>query len=97
MKYRNLFVVFFSLICIAACNSNTQQTTLKDTTNTATAEVPKTDFSQVTFATKKDTTCGMPLTAGLEDSVQLQGKVYGFCSKECKEEFVAKLKKENKR
>lgn len=37
---------------------------------------------------KRDTTCGMPLTAGIEDTLHYKGKVLGFCSKECKDEFV---------
>lgn len=56
----------------------------------------KKDFSHVVFATKKDTSCGMPLSAGIEDTLQFDGKVYGFCSKECKNAFVAVLKKEKK-
>lgn len=39
---------------------------------------------------KKDPSCGMPLTAGLEDTAHYKGKVYGFCSKECKNEFLAR-------
>jgi YHS domain-containing protein len=37
---------------------------------------------------KKDPSCGMPLTAGLEDTVHYNGKVYGFCSAECKNQFL---------
>jgi YHS domain-containing protein len=37
---------------------------------------------------KKDPSCGMPLTAGLEDTVHYNGKVYGFCSEECKNQFL---------
>lgn len=65
-------------------------TTAKDTT-------AKIDFSKFQLASVKDTSCGMPLSAGLEDTVQLSSKVYGFCSKECKDEFVKQLITENKR
>jgi YHS domain-containing protein len=37
---------------------------------------------------KKDFACGMPVTAGISDTVHYEGKVYGFCSKECKDEFM---------
>ncbi|HVU58873.1 MAG TPA: YHS domain-containing protein [Puia sp.] len=40
------------------------------------------------FDYPKDPACGMPLKAGLEDSTEYKGKLYGFCSKECKEEFL---------
>jgi YHS domain-containing protein len=35
----------------------------------------------------KDPSCGMPLTAGVEDTLHYAGKVYGFCSDECRDEF----------
>ena len=37
---------------------------------------------------KKDPNCGMPVTAGIEDTVHYNGKVYGFCSDECKMHFL---------
>jgi YHS domain-containing protein len=37
---------------------------------------------------KKDPSCGMPLTAGIEDTAHYEGKVYGFCSDECKQIFL---------
>lgn len=37
---------------------------------------------------KKDPTCGMPVTAGISDTAHYENKVLGFCSPECKNEFV---------
>jgi len=37
---------------------------------------------------KKDPTCGMPVTAGIIDTAHYQNKVLGFCSTECKNEFL---------
>ncbi len=37
---------------------------------------------------KKDPSCGMPLTAGIGDTAHYNGKVYGFCSNECKQIFL---------
>lgn len=48
----------------------------------------KPDFASVHFALTKDTVCGMPLTAGIGDTVHYKGRIYGFCSKECKDEFM---------
>src|SRR5579872_5985866 len=45
-------------------------------------------FKALAFDNKKDLSCGMPLTAGVEDTVHYKGKLYGFCSSECKEEFL---------
>lgn len=46
------------------------------------------DLSKLTFAVKKDLTCGMPTSAGVSDTVTYKGKLYGFCAKECKEDFL---------
>ena len=61
-------------------------------TDTAKAKL----FEHVQFASKYDTSCGMPLSAGVEDTLHLNDKVYGFCSKECKEDFINKLKAQKK-
>ena len=57
-----------------------------DSTARATVAFKKTVISLVDY--KKDPACGMPLTAGLEDTTRYKGKLYGFCSKECKAEFL---------
>ncbi len=41
----------------------------------------------------KDATCGMPVAAGIEDTVHYNNKVIGFCSKECKDDFMKDAKK----
>jgi YHS domain-containing protein len=45
-------------------------------------------FTPEMIVNKKDYSCGMPVTAGIEDTCHYKGKAYGFCSKECKEEFL---------
>lgn len=37
---------------------------------------------------KKDPTCGMPVTAGISDTMHYNDKVLGFCSAECKADFA---------
>ncbi len=37
---------------------------------------------------QKDIVCGMPLEYGIEDTVVYQGKILGFCSLECKKDFL---------
>ena len=37
---------------------------------------------------KKDPSCGMPVSAGIADTAHFKGKVYGFCSEECKNLFL---------
>ncbi len=37
---------------------------------------------------KKDPSCGMPVTAGIGDTAHYEKYVLGFCSTECKIEFL---------
>ena len=37
---------------------------------------------------KKDPVCGMPAGSGLEDTIHYNGKVIGFCSDVCRDDFL---------
>jgi YHS domain-containing protein len=50
--------------------------------------LPLRDLKGITFASENDVVCGMPVKAGVKDTAQYKDKVYGFCSKECKDEFL---------
>jgi YHS domain-containing protein len=70
----------------SACNQ-------KPNTEMTSAPISLTDSTKpkITAAmvdNKKDPSCGMPVTAGIEDTVHYNGKVYGFCSEECKNAFL---------
>lgn len=41
---------------------------------------------------KKDPVCGMPLSHGAKDTTSYKEKIIGFCSKECKEDFIKNTK-----
>jgi YHS domain-containing protein len=45
-------------------------------------------FTAAMVDNRKDPNCGMPVTAGIEDTVHYNGKVYGFCSEQCKQAFL---------
>ncbi|MBZ4190538.1 DJ-1/PfpI family protein [Niabella beijingensis] len=53
-----------------------------------TALHPEKMFKNIKFDNPKDLVCGMPVTAGVADTAHYKGKVYGFCSKGCKDAFV---------
>lgn len=38
-----------------------------------------------------DTICGMSLVEGIADTLNLDGKLYGFCSTGCKQSFVKRI------
>jgi YHS domain-containing protein len=89
------------LLLLAACSNGSGTTTAapKDPVKTMAADTAgkSQTYTVAMVDNKKDPSCGMPVTAGIGDTVHYQGKVIGFCSKECKDEFlkdpVAGLKK----
>ena len=87
-----------AMLMMAACHQGGQSADAAagrramDSTAQAAAAFKKTVISLVDY--KKDPACGMPLTAGLEDTTRYKGRLYGFCSKECKEEFLKERTRE---
>ncbi len=53
-----------------------------------TALHPELVFKGLKYDSPKDLSCGMPVTAGVTDTAHYNGKLYGFCSKVCKENFL---------
>ncbi|MFT4156171.1 hypothetical protein [Parafilimonas sp.] len=88
-------IIFMLCMAVAACNATTTNQETAFEAGPAKDSVKK-DFSHIVFATQKDTSCGMPLSAGVEDTLHFNGKVYGFCSTGCKNAFAERLKKEKK-
>ena len=84
--------ILFLALC-TACKESGQQAT--EDTNQETASMNEADdskkFEGIQFATLTDTICGMPLKAGIADTLVHDGKIYGFCATECKQEFAKVL------
>jgi YHS domain-containing protein len=81
-----------SIVLIAAafsCNQPKSVITEKEMeTDTAVKDSAKNSLAKLDFAVKKDLSCGMPVSAGVSDTATYKGKLYGFCAKECKEDFL---------
>ncbi|NNV56334.1 YHS domain-containing protein [Limnovirga soli] len=77
-------------IVLFACNQSADKTAAtKDTTAMTTVDTTvSNNLSSLTLAADKDKVCGMPISAGLGDTSLYKGAIYGFCSKECKDEFL---------
>jgi YHS domain-containing protein len=88
--YNPLFVCLILLTCISfACNQGPK----KELSSPAFPASGGTDSAKQKFTVamvdnKKDPSCGMPVSAGIADTVHYNGKVYGFCSDECKQIFL---------
>jgi len=90
MKRKYLTALAGLLLFVAACNNN-QHTTItekKDTASVKTAVAAEPHYTAEMVDNKKDPSCGMPVKAGIEDTLHYKGKILGFCSKECKDAFL---------
>lgn len=93
------FLVFTSII-LSACVSQTiekenqvnkSDTLIQNGLGSSTENMESTHEKTYDLAlmdNKKDPTCGMPVTAGVSDTAHYDSKIFGFCSSECKAEFL---------
>lgn len=91
---KKIMIFSFAIVAFAACqNASTENNkpATKDSSSMQSTHTEGIDISKLKFASKIDTTCGMPITAGVQDTVTVDGKLYGFCAKECKESFLKTL------
>jgi YHS domain-containing protein len=83
-------VVFVSMLIFLSCKNTNQtkepQTIIQEQNGMGAHK--KALFKNVQFAANKDFVCGMPISAGVQDTAHYKGKIYGFCAAECKEEFL---------
>ncbi len=87
---KKILAIVTATYIFIACNSNLKvepKVEMKKDTVTATKT---TDFKSIAIDYKKDPVCGMPITAGIEDTLLYKGKIIAFCSKECKASFIEK-------
>lgn len=84
---KTFIIIAITIVATAACN-NQKPTETKAGPADSTMKVVKAKYTVNMVDNKIDLSCGMPLTAGIEDTCHYNGKVYGFCSKECKDEFL---------
>ncbi len=88
MKNTSILVSFLVVAVLIISCSNQQ---LNKNTEPDVALVTNTDTVKITAAmvdNKRDPSCGMPVSAGIGDTAHYKGKVLGFCSKECKDDFL---------
>jgi len=84
------FILFASTLIIACANSDKKENAVekKDSSAIMNPKVDSVKFTVAMVDNAKDPSCGMPTGAGIEDTAHLNNKVIGFCSKECKDDFM---------
>lgn len=84
--------ILSTFLLLAACendqNKPTQIKVDETTIGNSKDSIPSKTFAVSDVNNKKDPTCGMPVTAGINDTAHYDGHVLGFCSTECKNEFL---------
>src|SRR6516165_6643679 len=95
MRRTLFYLLSTSTIFFSACNNSQsdkssiiEQSDSTQKGSTTALDSAKKKFTVAMVDNKKDPNCGMPVTAGIEDTVHYKGKVYGFCSDECKQAFL---------
>lgn len=77
------YCTLFVALMLASCNNNPSAPAVPA------AEAKKIELQLSDLATDKDLVCGMTISAdGIADTASYEGKIYGFCATECKEEFL---------
>ena len=87
----NFKFLLIGITFLAACNTNTNTEKSPAAAPAATAIMPADStksYDQALIDNKKDPSCGMPVTAGVSDTLHFKNKVLGFCSTECKDSFL---------
>jgi len=78
------------MVLTLACGQSNTNTSISDTSKVAaTADTSAEKSYPIALVNnKKDPSCGMPVTAGIVDTAHYEKYVLGFCSTECKNEFL---------
>ena len=79
---------FIILAAAISCNQTNKAVPEKKMETMASKDSAKNNLAGLSFASKKDLSCGMPITAGISDTATYKGNLYGFCSAECKADFL---------
>jgi YHS domain-containing protein len=81
-------ICLFFVLIMTACESTNNKTDKIGADTTAMKVDTVKQFDIALVDNKKDPSCGMPVSAGIGDTAHYKNKVLGFCSAECKAEFV---------
>lgn len=77
--------VFFALLLMSSCKKEV----VKKEVKVVSFEKPANPLNSLNYDNKIDFYCQMDIAKyGVSDTTHYKGKLYGFCSKMCKDEFL---------
>ncbi len=89
LKNKNMkkLIYLFGFTAVFSCNTKETNTVKEPTT----VLVPDNPLNKLKYDNKIDFYCKMDIAKfGVSDTLHYKGKLYGFCSKMCKHEFLMK-------
>ncbi|SCY75584.1 YHS domain-containing protein [Flavobacterium anhuiense] len=86
-------ILIAAIALFLGCNKKEEKKHPHDHSHTMESEAvykdPKNPLNKLTYASNLDFSCNMDISKyGVSDTVTYKGKLYGFCSGVCKEDFV---------
>lgn len=87
MKQTHLTLIL-TLLILSCNNPEKPQTTSSANSHNEATTTQEPAYTVEMVVNTKDYACGMPTSAGISDTCHYEGKAYGFCSTECKQEFL---------
>jgi YHS domain-containing protein len=88
MKYLTI-ILFATIFSTFSCKQKqVTHNALQDAQAATQTTTIENFYKDLKFAVNKDLVCGMPLSAEIGDTAYYKNKLYGFCSKECKDSFL---------
>jgi YHS domain-containing protein len=82
---KKIVYILMALLILSSCKKEEVKKEVKETS----FEKPKNPLNDLKYENKIDFYCQMDIEKfGVSDTVTYKGKLYGFCSKMCKDEFI---------
>lgn len=79
-------ILLNALLIISCNNQRSDRNAVANTAVEPTEDSVK--FTATMVDNRRDPSCGMPVSAGIGDTLHYKNKVLGFCSKECRDDFL---------
>ena len=89
------FLLIAAIAAVLSCNKKEKKAHPHDHPHKMESETmykdPKNPLNKLTYASNIDFSCNMDVSKyGVSDTVTYKGKLYGFCSSVCKDDFMKK-------
>jgi YHS domain-containing protein len=83
-----MLFLFGSMVIYSGCQSTPTAPAHSEKDTTMQGSSAASSYSADMLSNQKDPSCGMPVSAGISDTAHYNKYVLGFCSSECKAEFM---------